>query len=75
MMMKRLIKTQTNIEPFKIYQIDDIFTVEEDDVVVHQSKHQHLCTSEAKILLSERRRIKNEQIFNSIQELKVQGIL
>jgi len=73
--MKRLIKTLTNIEPFKIYQLEDIFSVEEDDVVIYQSKHQHLCTSEAKILLSKRRNQKTELIVKNIQELKAQGIL
>jgi len=73
--MKRLIKTLIKVEPFQICQVDDKYTVEENGVVIYESKYQHLCTSEAQKILSERRRIKNEQILNSIQELKAQGIL
>ena len=73
--MKRLVKTRYNIEPFQIYQIDDVFTVERDDVELYRTKHQHLTTRYCRIKLAEERNRKNEAIFQSIQLLKQQGIL
>jgi hypothetical protein len=73
--MKRLIKTRTSVEPFKLYQIDDIFIAEENDVEIYRSKHQHLVYQRVKVILAQRRNSRNEQIFKDIQELKAQGIL
>jgi FAD synthase len=73
--MKRLIKTRTSVEPFQLYQIDDDFVAEENDVEVYRSKHQHLVYQRVKVILAQRRNLRNEQIYNSIQELKAQGIL
>ena len=39
--MKRLIKTQTNILPYKIYQITDYYIAEKNDVEVFRTKFQH----------------------------------
>ena len=75
MMMKRLIKTRTNIDPFKLYQIGEDFVAEENDVEVYRSKHQHLVYQRVKVILAQRRNLRNEQIINSIRELKAQGIL
>ena len=75
MQLKRLIKTRTNIDPFKLYQIGEDFTAEENDVEIYRSKHQHLAYQYVKVLLAQRRNLRNEQIFNSIKELKAQGIL
>ena len=73
--MKRLIKTRINTTPYKIYQVDEFYVVELDDVEVYRTKHQHLTTSFCQIKIAEQRNIKNELIINSIQELKAQGIL
>ena len=75
MQLKRLIKTRTNVEPFKLYQIGEDYTAEENDVEIYRSKHQHLVYQRVKVILAQRRNARNEQIFNSIQELKAQGIL
>ena len=73
--MKRLIKTRYNIHPYKVYQIDEGYIAELNDVEVYRTKHQHLCTSECLQLLAEQKKIKNEAIYQNIQELKAQGIL
>jgi hypothetical protein len=73
--MKRLIKTRINIAPYKIYQIDDSYVVELNDVEVHRNKHQHLCTSFCQIKIAEERNLRNQRIIDSIQTLKAQGIL
>ena len=73
--MKRLIKTRIKIEPFKIYEFEDHFIAELDDVEVFRTKHQHLCTSECLQLLAVQKKLKNEAIIKSMQELKAQGIL
>ncbi len=75
MQLKRLIKTRTSVEPFQLYQIGDDFVAEENDVEVYRSKHQHLVYQRVKVILAQRRNARNEQIYNSIQELKAQGIL
>ena len=75
MQLKRLIKTRTNVEPFKLYQIGEDYTAEENDVEIYRSKHQHLVYQRVKVILAQRRNARNEQIFNSIRELKAQGIL
>ena len=75
MQLKRLIKTRKKIEPFKVYQIEDGYIAELNDVEVFRTKHQHLCTSHCEIQLAEQRRQKNEAIFQNIQSLKAQGIL
>ena len=73
--MKRLIKTRKNIEPFKVYQVDNGYIAELNDVEVFRTKHQHLATSFCEIELAQQRREKNEAIFRDIQEKKAQGIL
>lgn len=73
--MKRLIKTRKKIEPYKIYQLEDCFVAELNDVEVYRTKHQHLCTSFCEIKLAEERNYKNQLIMQNIQELKAQGIL
>ena len=73
--MKRLIKTRIKIEPYKVYQVDDGYIAELDDVEVFRTKHQHLCTSYCQIKLAEARNQKNDLIVKNIQELKEQGIL
>ena len=75
MQLKRLIKTRKKIEPFKVYQVEDGFVAELNDVEVFQTKHQHLCTSYCEIKLAEQRNLKNQLIIQNIQELKTQGIL
>lgn len=66
--MKRLIKTRAKIEPFKIYQEDDLFTVERDNIVVYKTKHQHLTTSYCLMKLAKER---NEKIEQRLQEIKI----
>lgn len=66
--MKRLIKTRAKIEPFNIYQEDDLFIVERDNVVVYKTKHQHLTTSYCKMKLAKER---NEKIEQRLQEIKI----
>ena len=73
--MKRLIKTRIKIEPYKVYQVDDGYIAELDDVEVFRTKHQHLATSYCQIKLAEARNQKNDLIVKNIQELKEQGIL
>ncbi len=73
--MKRLIKTRINLDPFKVYQVEDAFVAELNDVEVFRTKHQHLCTSYCRIKLAEQRNLRNQLITQNIQELKAQGIL
>ena len=73
--MKRLIKTRYNIEPYKVYQVDNEYVAELNDVEVYRTKHQHLCTSFCQIELAKQKKLRNDAIINSIQELKAQGIL
>ena len=73
--MKRLIKTRYNIEPYKVYQLENEYIAELNDVEVFRTKHQHLCTSECLQLLAVKKKLKNEAIIKSMQELKAQGIL
>ena len=73
--MKRLIKTRINIAPYQVYQLDDAYSAELNDVEVFRTKHQHLCTSYCEIKLAEQRNLKNQLIIQNIQELKTQGIL
>lgn len=73
--MKRLIKTRINIAPFKVYQLENQYIAELNDVEVFRTKHQHLCTSFCQIELAKQKKLKNEAIYNNIQELKAQGIL
>ena len=73
--MKRLIKTRKKIEPFKVYQLEDCFSAELNDVEVFRTKHQHLCTSYCEIKLAEQRNLKNQLIIQNIRELKSQGII
>jgi hypothetical protein len=73
--MKRLIKTRINLDPFKVYQVEDAFIAELNDVEVYRTKHQHLCTSYCRIKLAEERNLRNQLISQNIQELKAQGIL
>jgi hypothetical protein len=73
--MKRFIKTNTSVEPFKLFQIDNYFVAEENDTEIYRSKHQHLVYQRVKTILAQRRNAKNELIIKSLQELKAQGIL
>ena len=73
--MKRLIKTRYNIEPYKVYQLENEYIAELNDVEVYRTKHQHLCTSYCQIELAKQKKLRNEAIIKSIQELKAQGIL
>ena len=73
--MKRLIKTQTNILPYKIYQITDYYIAEKNDVEVFRTKFQHLCLQYIKSQIAQETRLKNEMIIKSLQELKAQGII
>ena len=73
--MKRLIKTRIKVDPYKIYQIDNSFVVELDDVEVYRNKHQHLTTSFCQIKLAEERNRRNDMILKNINQLKEQGIL
>lgn len=75
MQLKRIIKTRKKIEPFKVYQVEDGFVAELNDVEVFRTKHQHLCTSYCEIKLAEQRNLRNQLITQNIQELKAQGIL
>ncbi len=58
-----------------MYQLDDCYVAELNDVEVYRTKHQHLATSFCQIKLAEERNLKNQMIINSIHELKAQGIL
>ena len=77
--MKRLIKIKSDISssiyPIQLFQVDDWFTAEEDGVELFRFKSQHLCSIKAKELIRQRKNEKNRLIFESIQELKAQGIL
>ena len=73
--MKRLIKTRIKVDPYKIYQLEDSFIAELDDVEVYRNKHQHLTTSFCQIKLAEERNRRNEMILKNINQLKEQGIL
>ena len=73
--MKRLIKTRIKIEPFKVYQLEDSYIAELNDVEVFRTKHQHLATSFCQIRLAEQRKQKNESIVNSLNVLKASGII
>ena len=75
MQLKRLIKTRKKIEPYKVYQIEDGYIAELNDVEVFRTKHQHLCTSYCEIQLAEQRNLKNQLIIQNIRELKSQGII
>jgi hypothetical protein len=75
MQLKRLIKTRIKVEPYKIYQLDDSYVAELDDVEVYRTKHQHLCTSFCQIKLAEERNRRNQMILENINTLKAQGIL
>ena len=75
MQLKRLIKTRKKIEPFKVYQIEDGYIAELNDVEVFRTKHQHLATSYCQIKLAEQRKQKNEMIIKNINALKEQGII
>ena len=75
MQLKRLIKTRIKIEPFKIYEFEDHFVAELNDVEVFRTKHQHLCTSYCQIKIAEQRNSRNQMIMQNIQELKAQGII
>lgn len=73
--MKRLIKTRINIAPYQVYQLDDAYSAELNDVEVFRTKHQHLATSYCQIKLAEQRKLKNEMILENINTLKEQGII
>ena len=75
MQLKRLIKTRKKIEPFKVYQLEDSYIAELNDVEVFRTKHQHLATSFCQIKLAEQRKQKNESIVNSLNVLKASGII
>ena len=75
MQLKRLIKTRIKIEPFKVYQLEDSYIAELNDVEVFRTKHQHLATSFCQIRLAEQRKQKNESIVNSLNVLKASGII
>jgi len=75
MQLKRLIKTILKIDPYKIYQIENSFVVEENDVEIYRTKHQHLATSFCQIKIAEERNRKNDLIVKNINELKAMGIL
>ena len=77
--MKRLIKVKSDISssiyPIQLFQVDDWFTAEEDGVELFRYKSQHVCSIKAKELIRQRKNEKNQQIFESIQKLKADGIL
>ena len=58
-----------------MYQVEDGYIAELNDVEVFRTKHQHLATSYCQIKLAEVRNQKNDLIVKNIQELKEQGIL
>jgi hypothetical protein len=49
--------------------------VEENDVEIYRTKHQHLATSFCQIKIAEERNRKNDLIVKNINELKAMGIL
>ena len=73
--MKRLIKTRINIATYQVYQLDEAYSAELNDVEVFRTKHQHLATSYCQIQLAEQRKLKNEMILKNINTLKAQGII
>ena len=77
--LKRLIKVRSDISssiyPIQLFQVDDWFTAEEDGVELFRYKSQHLCSIKAKELIRQRKNEKNQQIFESIKQLKADGIL
>jgi hypothetical protein len=73
--LKRLIKTRIKIEPFKVYQLEDCFVAELDDVEVFRTKHQHLCTSYCQIKIAEKRNLINQQKIEELKEFRAQGII
>ena len=75
MQLKRLIKTIIKIEPYKVYQLEDCFSAELEDVEVFRTKHQHLCTSYCQIKLSEKRNLINQQKIEQVKEFRAQGII
>ena len=75
MQLKRLIKTIIKIEPYKVYQLEDCFSAELEDVEVFRTKHQHLCTSYCQIKLAEIRILINQQKIEQVKEFRAQGII
>ena len=75
MQLKRLIKTILKIDPYKIYQIEDSYVAELEDVEVFRTKHQHLCTSYCQIKLAEKRNLINQQKIEQVKEFRAQGII
>ena len=73
--LKRLIKTRIKIEPYKVYQVDDGYIAELDDVEVFRTKHQHLCTSYCQIKIAEKRNLINQQKIEQLKEFRAQGII
>ena len=77
--LKRLIKVRSDISssihPIQLFQVDEWFTAEENGVELFRYKTQQLCSIKAKELAQQRRNEKNRMISESIQKLKVQGIL
>jgi len=73
--MKRLIKTRYNIHPYKVYQIDEGYIAELNDVEVFRTKHQHLATSYCEIKLAEQRNLINQQKIEQVKEFRAQGII
>ena len=77
--MKRLIKVKSDIsnsiDPIQLYQVDDYFTAEEDGVELFRYKTQQLCSIKAKELIRQRKNKMNQAIYDSIQQLKKDGIL
>ena len=58
-----------------MYQVEDGFAAELNDVEVFRTKHQHLATSHCQIKLAEARNRRNEFVIEKINELKTLGIL
>ena len=73
--MKRLIKTRINIAPYQVYQLDDAYSAELNDVEVFRTKHQHLATSYCEIRLAEKRNLINQQKIEQVKEFRAQGII
>ena len=73
--MKRLIKTRINIAPYQVYQLDDAYSAELNDVEVFRTKHQHLATSYCEIKLAEQRNLINQQKIEQVKEFRAQGII
>lgn len=75
MQLKRLIKTRKKIEPFKVYQLEDCFIAELNDVEVFRTKHQHLATSYCEIQLAEQRNKIREANIRDMEARKASGII